>query len=774
MGTSGEDSITTDGTGTAELAIKSDKSTPNTLRIRTTGVTARDITLQFANASSALENGQLVKDDYFTLFEAVGALEIMDPKMDNGYLAPGEALEDEYDVMEPPSPHEIIGVMDQLLCHEHKMAWHQGNPLSQTLFTSLYIDKLLSASPKALEDAHFGCPYSPAVHRGDVPASLLHIVLRTYCLALLKCCNCVHRRIEAEHCYEEEDFVTHLYNRSLLHEVPEPEVSTLLDEALQWLEKKEAGIISEHLREALRTRLEFRKAFLGAVSKDLGVIKDQSTVEWETCAKYLQAIADSHKLGKPVERSFSVKIQRKLASTIPPRPMVNISFDNALSHLKRLCQDGTDLAVVLNFCGSSDLLTFVWTFQSRKPQPSVYIRALLQTLICTDDMVLGKISVKQLLYDDLAEIVLPADILLDVRNWEVEHPGDRRFQIRKRMDEFAARAGQSYIDIFRAICQNRSRIRRTLCHTLRDWESLQMDAEELDNELRPLTGEEPVIDVGISPEPIFAFPLSSWAYYHKLKQMEWIIQLGFELQIYQPDELLGMYWYLQHIVQTRIRHLERIRGFVTRKLGQLPVSTEDAKIQKGDITRSLSFLNFSMLEATATQTFSGAMFYFYSALHRLHLVDSPPRPYSSDALRYEIRMKPFLHIGLPELVPFEDFRAFAVQTQDSASRLLAAAASAVARLRKDYEMMGKMEPATTHSVLCVEWWTKNLKDSLRASIATSIAIAMLIKAVKAKGDVTDEEWIPTVKVDLTRELSAEGQGGYHPFWIVPKIVDRAK
>jgi hypothetical protein len=51
---------------------------------------------------------------------------------------------------------------------------------------------------------------------------------------------------------------------------------------------------------------------------------------------------------------------------------------------------------------------------------------------------------------------------------------------------------------------------------------------------------------------------------------------------------------------------------------------------------------------------------------------------------------------------------------------------------------------------------------------------MLIKAVKAKGDVTDKEWIPTVKVDLTQELSAEGQGGYHPFWVVPKIVDRAK
>jgi hypothetical protein len=150
--------------------------------------------------------------------------------------------------------------------------------------------------------------------------------------------------------------VTHLYNRSLLTEVSETELFTLLDEALWWLEKNEARTISDHLRDALKTRLRFRKAFLGAVSKDLGIIKDPSTIEWETCAKHLQLIGDSHCLGKPVERSFSVKIQRKLASTVPPRPMVNISFENALMHLKRLCQDGTDLVAVLDFCGSNDLL----------------------------------------------------------------------------------------------------------------------------------------------------------------------------------------------------------------------------------------------------------------------------------------------------------------------------------------------------------------------------------------------------------------------------------
>jgi hypothetical protein len=45
-------------------------------------------------------------------------VQIMDPKMDNGYLGPGETLEDNYDVARPLLPEEIIGIMDQLLCHE--------------------------------------------------------------------------------------------------------------------------------------------------------------------------------------------------------------------------------------------------------------------------------------------------------------------------------------------------------------------------------------------------------------------------------------------------------------------------------------------------------------------------------------------------------------------------------------------------------------------------------------------------------------------------------
>ena len=70
-----------------------------------------------------------------------------------------------------------------------------------------------------------------------------------------------------------------------------------------------------------------------------------------------------------------------------------------------------------------------------------------------------------------------------------------------------------------------------------------LQAEELDTELRTYTKEEPLYDTSTSSDPLWSFPLSSWAYYQKLHQMEWIIQLGFELEIYQVDELAGMYWY---------------------------------------------------------------------------------------------------------------------------------------------------------------------------------------------------------------------------------------
>ena len=45
-------------------------------------------------------------------------VQIMDPKMDSGFLQPGEKLEDDYDVLRPLELADVIGIMDGLLSSE--------------------------------------------------------------------------------------------------------------------------------------------------------------------------------------------------------------------------------------------------------------------------------------------------------------------------------------------------------------------------------------------------------------------------------------------------------------------------------------------------------------------------------------------------------------------------------------------------------------------------------------------------------------------------------
>lgn len=49
-------------------------------------------------------------------------------------------------------------------------------------------------------------------------------------------------------------------------------------------------------------------------------------------------------------------------------------------------------------------------------------------------------SIQEVIYDDLAGSVLPADILIDPQNHEIEFVQDPRYQIAQRMNHFVLRA----------------------------------------------------------------------------------------------------------------------------------------------------------------------------------------------------------------------------------------------------------------------------------------------------------------------------------------------
>jgi len=117
-----------------------------------------------------------------------------------------------------------------------------------------------------------------------------------------------------------------------------------------------SDMASPELMNAICMRLKFRTAFLTAVSfaeqRDMKLAK----AAWDELLALLPGVSTSHELSKPVADAFSVKLQRKLASTVPPRPVVTIAFEAAYKHLERLCHDGRALTEILNYHDSHSLM----------------------------------------------------------------------------------------------------------------------------------------------------------------------------------------------------------------------------------------------------------------------------------------------------------------------------------------------------------------------------------------------------------------------------------
>ncbi|KAI6893643.1 hypothetical protein KC355_g20769, partial [Hortaea werneckii] len=370
---------------------------------------ARDVTEEFAAAANQLKPGQLVKDEYFTLFEAVGALEIMDPKMDSGYVPPNDSFNADFDVCRGLDATEVLWIMDELLCLE--IAWHEGYPLSQTVFTSLHVDRLLSPDNRP----PYTFPY------GDSPGSnltlqqqLVHKVLRAYCVALVKSIQASLLIIQSQNFYEEEDFVTHLFGRDLLEKIQPGQAAEELEDALKCV--MSAHLPSE-ISDALESRLWFRRSYLAVLLAE--------TDEWSGLTAQLEKVSQSHSLVKQIPEAFSEKVQRQLATSTPPRPQLQMSWQGAIERWTKLLSDiaEADRLTTSWVCQSPHCLQrAMWAFAYREPQPGTFARAYLQDKLFGSDRVTEDMSHFDLLLADLRDLVLAGDQLAALESFQVEVP----------------------------------------------------------------------------------------------------------------------------------------------------------------------------------------------------------------------------------------------------------------------------------------------------------------------------------------------------------------
>lgn len=564
---------------------------------------------------------------------------------------------------------------------------------------------------------------------------------------------------------QEEDFASQIFNRPLLHEFAVEEVLTLLQKAHRWLQDSDTP---SDFKDALASRTRWRISFLQLL-QDCTLGKRPSSSALEEIHALINVIETSAGMGQPTANvSFTLKIQRRLASSVPPRPMVVVEPEKAFQFFRQITTNITSAFEMLDISCSNDLLVAYQTFMAQAAQPAVYVRALLQSFLTINNSMLGRYNMKDFISEDIRCLVLPRGLLPDLAGDMVDIPTDQQIEHSSQLDLFVNRCAQSFLNLFRTFCLNRCRVRRTLCHATIEWDQIQAEAEELDTSTQFLANEEPV-PYPPGEAPTFSYSFSSWVYHYKLMQLRHVLQMGFELSIYAPHEFSLMYWYLSFLSNTHLSHLERISFFVSSN-GR----TNPNVFRHEDVEGSLRQLYRHFTWLKATEALAKALHRIFTVIQRHGHLPLPSLAYTSDRFRYELRMRPFLHMSIPEPISLDTAQRASSLRELSDKVLLDQASKATQIAKKAWEEVLKegwnTKPlsaagASINTSVVAKEWTKDVRNSMKACIGTGIAIAELSKALQSSGSSAEGK-LASIQIDIP---PAGHRDRWHSSWPVPKI-----
>ncbi|KAG8312628.1 N-alpha-acetyltransferase 35 NatC auxiliary subunit [Homalodisca vitripennis] len=240
-----------------------------------------EITDEFFSAIKVLDLGELLHDELFGLFEAMSAIEMMDPKMDAGMLCNRgnktaltfeQAVESGKLRLSGLTVTEQIGLIDSTVaCF---VSWLEGHSLAQTVFTNLYMHK-----PHTIQDKP----------------------LRAFCFSIYKVVYIIKEFVNRGLVFEEEDFQPTVYGYSLCPDISEQRVVALLRETEDDLSRKirakptDSPSTGEHEDlVALHARMRFTRLFyqaLSSLSKQSNV--SDSSKLLSNCAEVIPTLVKS-------------------------------------------------------------------------------------------------------------------------------------------------------------------------------------------------------------------------------------------------------------------------------------------------------------------------------------------------------------------------------------------------------------------------------------------------------------------------------------------------
>ncbi|XP_055936174.1 N-alpha-acetyltransferase 35, NatC auxiliary subunit-like [Argiope bruennichi] len=617
-----------------------------------------DVTEEFFKATEELELGQLLHDDMFGLFEAMSAIEMMDPKMDAGMMCNrgnkkvlnfDQALKADKLKIKDLTVEEQIGIIDATLAC--LVTWLEGHSLAQTVFTNLYLQK-----PHMVEDK----------------------IIRAFSIHSLKLLDVIRDFINKAGVFEEEDFQPVMYGYKLANDIPVGKATAMLKEVEEELLKKvkltrskpgEEQDIEVQTRHEEAVALYSRIKFCRILYQALLLFQKKKCFAVDEVDKFL---VQCHELLPIMEKTIHLGIrpdpnaessnradyptilgfeplvnQRLLPPTFPRYTKIKTRKESIeylsllVSRLRTIC----NITECVTFHSALDFLN-----EFSKTSPCVLSRSVLQLLYlnqakCSEPgKILGTMHIIDVLRDAIKSFIKPP--VLMPRSPLLFNP-----QTKEYVETFLGHCVRPFCTLVQITGHNRARQRDKLSHLLEELAALQEEADKVDAFLHSIC-------IKLDNPCTHLACFGTWVLYHTLKVMIQYVLSGFELELYSSHEYIYLFWYLyEFLYGWMVSSLSRANNFLTEQENKA-----DQMFQKGrnnKRSKKKKRIQPHRREIILNQALQNLCGGYYKAVVGFQLDGKLKRPlaeFDKEQVRYEHRFAPFNAVLTPPPVPYNQFQ----------------------------------------------------------------------------------------------------------------------
>ncbi|XP_071449323.1 N-alpha-acetyltransferase 35, NatC auxiliary subunit [Hetaerina americana] len=612
-----------------------------------------EVTNDFFECIKDLELGELLHDEMFGLFEAMSAIEMMDPKMDAGMLCNRgnkKALSFDQAVqagtlkLDDLTAPEQIGIIDSTLACV--VSWLEGHSLAQTVFTNLYLHK-----PYQIEDKP----------------------IKAFSICILKIVEIFKDFVNRAMVFEEEDFQPMAYGYRLVPDISEARALGMLREVEEDLHRRLKGTrarmaesrdaLTQREHEdllALYSRIKFTRMLYQALLA-LGQKREQSSLS--DCQRFLAGCTEvllilqkttyrgikpelppggGGKNDHPTIMGFDPLVNQRLLPPTFPRYTKIKSRDEALEYFEELLNRLKTVCKITSYNSFHSALDFFIEFS--RQSPCILSRSILQLLyLPTCSKVLGTHNFVDVLRDAAKNFISPPALM--PKSTLLNIP-----QAKEYVDTFLNHCVRPFGSLIQICGHNRARQRDKLAHLLEEFGNLQDEAERMDAYLHSLSLNSD------TPRPHLAC-FGTWILYHTLRIMIMYLLSGFELELYSVHEYHYIFWYLSEFLYGwLISALTRADAFLLEQ--EVMVESQKSRGSKKNKIKKKKNRPYGR-EITLNQAIQNMCGGYYRAMAGFQLdgkISMPHPEFDSEKVRYEHRFGPFGSLLTPPPVQYSEFK----------------------------------------------------------------------------------------------------------------------